>query len=340
MISRYGENLKLSIFGASHAPEIGMTLEGIPALLPVDLDALQGFLNRRAPGQNDWSSPRKEADVPHFESGLTNGFTNGDVLQAVIYNENVRKSDYDALKYVPRPGHADFAAWMKYGLEFDMSGGGPFSGRMTAPLCIAGGLCKQWLAENGIQIDGWILQIGDVHSEGRSPVPNAQMLQRIQQVQEEGDSLGGKIGCQISCVPAGLGDALFGGLESRLAAILYSIPAVKAVSFGAGEAFAAMTGSQANDPFELRNGCVQTTSNNCGGILGGISTGMPITFQVTLKPTPSIAKPQKSVNLQTMEEVSIEIQGRHDPCIVPRAVPVVEAAVAVAIFDMMLGEAV
>lgn len=336
MQSSYGENLKLTIFGTSHGPEIGMTLEGLPAGLPVDLEKLQEFLNRRAPGQNDWSTPRKEADIPHFLSGLTDGITNGETIHAVIYNKNVRKGDYDNLKYIPRPGHADYTAWVKYGMDFDMSGGGPFSGRMTAPLCIAGGLCKQWLEKIGIHICAYILQIGSVHKSVGHDFEEA-IYAQIKKVKDNGDSIGGRIGCAITGIPAGLGGPMFLGVESHLSSILYSIPAVKCVGFGDSDELPYMTGSQSNDAFILENGVVKTVTNHCGGILGGITTGMPIEFDVTFKPTPSIAKPQKSVNLKTMEEVTIEIKGRHDPCIVPRAVPVVEAAAAIAIYDLILG---
>ena len=353
MKSTYGENLKLTIFGTSHGPEIGMTLEGIPAGLPVDFDKLQQFLNRRAPGQTNWSTPRKEADIPLFRSGLTNFVTTGDKIEAVIYNENVKKSDYDDLKYIPRPGHADFAAWMKYGLDFDMSGGGPFSGRLTAPLCIAGGLCKQWLEAKGIRIGAHIVQIGLMEGEyfklmnpeidkiiGDFPTLTSEAAEEMQKTiakaRAEGESVGGTVECAVTGLPAGIGGPMFGGVESRIAQIVYGIPAVKAVEFGQGEAFAIACGSTANDGFTVDNGVVKTLSNNCGGILGGITNGMPLVFSATFKPTPSIAKPQRSVNLKTMEEVTIQIQGRHDPCIVPRAVPVVEAAAAIAIYDLML----
>ena len=337
MKSSYGDNLKLTIFGTSHGPEIGMMLEGVPAGLPVDTEALQQFMNRRAPGQHEWSTSRKETDVPHFLSGITDGVTNGETIHAVIYNENVRKSDYDELKYIPRPGHADYAAWMKYGLDFDMSGGGPFSGRMTAPMCIAGGLCKQWLEAKGVQIQAEILQIASLHKKTCNSF-ETEMLSEIKKAKADGDSIGGRISCTITGVPAGLGDSLFSGVESHLASILYSIPAVKCVGFGDSDEFSYMSGSQSNDAFLVEEGIVKTATNHCGGILGGITNGMPIIFDVTFKPTPSIGKPQKSVNLKTMEEVTIEIKGRHDPCIVPRAVPVVEAAAAIAIYDLILGE--
>ena len=335
MANSYGENLKLTIFGASHAPQIGMTLEGIPAGKVVDPVLLQTFLNRRAPGQNQWSTTRKESDVPHFLFGLTNGITNGETIKAIIYNENVQKSDYDDLKYIPRPGHADYTAWMKYGLDFDMSGGGPFSGRMTAPMCIAGGLCKQWLEEMSIHISAEVLQIGSTHKATGSTLE--EMHSEIEKARMDGDSVGGRIACTISGVPAGLGGSLFGGVESHLSSILFSIPAVKCVGFGASDAFPYMKGSEANDAYFLENKVVKTLTNHCGGILGGITNGMPIVLDVTFKPTPSISKAQPSVNLMTMEEVTIEIKGRHDPCIVPRAVPVVEAAAAIAIYDLILG---
>lgn len=336
MISSYGDNLKLTVFGTSHGLEIGMTLNGIPAGNAVDFDKLQTFLNRRAPGQTPWSTARKEKDIPHFLSGLTDSVTNGETIHAVIYNENFRKSDYEDLKYIPRPGHADYTAWVKYGLDFDMSGGGPFSGRLTAPMCIAGGLCKQWLEEMGIQIHAQILQIGCIHKSACDSF-ETEILTEIEKAKAAGDSIGGRISCRITGVPAGLGGPLFSGVDSHLASILYSIPAVKNVGFGDSEEFASMTGSESNDAFLLENGIVKTASNHCGGILGGITNGMPIAFDVTFKPTPSIVKPQKSVNLKTMEEVTLQIKGRHDPCIVPRAVPVVEAAAAIALYDLIIG---
>lgn len=354
MLSSYGENLKLTIFGTSHGPEIGMTLEGIPAGKTVDLQKLQAFLNRRSPGQNAWSTTRKEADIPCFRSGLTGGVTSGDTITAIIQNENAHSKDYEEIKYIPRPGHADFTAWMKFGLDFDMSGGGPFSGRMTAPLCIAGGMCKQWLEEMGIRIGAHIAQIGLCNTISLNflepeldkiridfPTLTAEDSENfkavIQEAKDAGESVGGRIECAIVGLPAGLGNTLFGGVESRLAQILYAIPAVKNVGFGLSDSFAIVPGSESNDQFILSDGLVRTETNCCGGILGGITNGMPVIFDVTIKPTPSIAKPQKSVNLKTMEEVTIEIKGRHDTCIVPRAVPVVEAAAAIAIYDLILG---
>lgn len=354
MSSTYGENLKLSIFGQSHGPAIGMTLDGIPAGLEVDFDKLQAFLSRRAPGQNSWSTPRKEEDQPEFLSGILDGFTCGAPVAAVIYNKNTRSGDYANLKDCPRPGHADYTAQVKYGGFQDAAGGGHFSGRLTAPLCIAGGLCKQWLEQRGIQIGARIFRIAGSRREDDplplhgipqicddfpavNPEAGLAMRQSIEQARKDADSVGGEIDCVVTGLPAGIGEPMFGGVESRIAQIVYGIPAVKGLEFGAGFASAQMRGSQCNDAFTAEHGTVQTITNNCGGILGGITNGMPLTFRAAIKPTPSIASPQQSVNLSQMTNQQLNIQGRHDPCIVPRAVPVVEAAASIAIFDMILG---
>ena len=352
MSSTYGENLKLSIFGQSHGPAIGMTLDGIPAGLPVDFEKLQAFLNLRAPGQNDWSTPRKEEDRPEFLSGIVDGYTCGAPIAAVISNKNTRSGDYDNLKHCPRPGHADFTAQVKYGGFQDAAGGGHFSGRLTAPLCIAGGLCKQWLEEMGIQIGAHIQSIGNVTDDSfdfvnpalgevnlNFPVLNSEqglrMQEQIAEARRNGDSIGGNIQCAVTGIPAGLGAPMFGGVENRIAQIVYGIPAVKGILFG--EDCRAHHGSEYNDAFFMDGAAVRTRTNHCGGILGGITNGMPVVFQVSVKPTPSIAKPQQTVDLLTGKNTTIEIKGRHDPCIVPRAVPVVEAAAAIAIYDLILG---
>ena len=354
MSSTYGENLKLSIFGQSHGAAIGMTLDGIPAGLPVDFEKLQQFLNRRAPGQNDWSTPRKEADKPEFLSGISDGYTCGAPIAAVIYNKNTRSSDYNNLKDVPRPGHADYTAQIKYGGFQDAAGGGHFSGRLTAPLCIAGGLCKQWLAEMGICVSAHILAIGEcgdryfdpmdpeVESVGSDfPVleeaAGQSMRDFIARARAAGDSVGGIIECAVTGLPAGIGEPMFGGVESRIAQIVYGIPAVKGVEFGIGFDCACVPGSQSNDDFTVMDGKIVTQTNNAGGIQGGITNGMPVVFSAAVKATPSIRCTQQSVNLKTIEPVALEIAGRHDPCIVPRAVPVVEAAAAIAIYDLILG---
>ena len=354
MSSTYGDKIKLSIFGQSHGKAIGMILDGIPAGLPVNLSELQEFLNRRAPGQHDYATPRKEADVPEFLSGISDGYTCGSPISAVIYNTNTRSADYDNLKYCPRPGHADYAAQIKYGGYQDAAGGGHFSGRLTAPLCIAGGLCKQWLERQGIHIYAHISSIAgivdrplmldrtnpDFSSISKdfpvlNPDAGKEMRDAIAEAKKDGDSVGGTIECIITGVPAGIGGPLFGGIEGKISQIIYGIPAVKGIEFGSGFSGSCMRGSENNDAFLIRNGLVVTETNNAGGILGGITTGMPIVFETAIKPTPSIAKPQQSVNLQTMEEVTLQINGRHDPCIVPRAVPVIEAAAAIAIYDLL-----
>jgi chorismate synthase len=353
MSSTYGESLKLSIFGQSHGTAIGMTLDGIPAGLQVDPQALQQFLNRRAPGQNDWSTPRREEDAPEFLSGILDGYTCGAPIAAVIRNTNTRSGDYANLKDAPRPGHADFTAQAKYGGYQDAAGGGHFSGRLTAPLCIAGGLCKQWLAAMGIRIGAHLQAVAGVEDRCFDPLApqltavredfpvldadaGKRMLEAVAAARKELDSVGGIIECAVTGLPVGLGEPMFGGMESRIAQIVYGIPAVKGVEFGAGFASAAMKGSENNDDFTSVDGQVRTETNHAGGILGGITSGMPLIFRVAVKPTPSIARQQQTVS--GGEAVPLEIKGRHDPCIAPRAVPVVEAAAAIAVFDAILSQ--
>lgn len=353
MSSTYGEKLKLSIFGQSHGPAIGMTLDGIPAGLAVDFEELSAFLARRAPGQGSFATPRKEADQPEFLSGLVDGFTCGAPLSAIIRNTNTRSGDYSNLKNCPRPGHADFPAQIKYKGYQDVAGGGHFSGRLTAPLCIAGGLCKQWLETEGIHIGAHISSIAGIAdkpfnwvSPDLAAIQNgfpvldsaagSQMLAEIEKAKADGDSVGGTIECAITGLPAGLGEPMFGGMESKLAQIIYGVPAVKGLEFGSGFAGSDLRGSQNNDPYTVTDNKITTLTNNAGGILGGITTGMPLIFKVAIKPTPSISRQQQSVSLERMEQQELSVQGRHDPCIVPRAVPVVEAAAAIAIFDMYL----
>ena len=354
MSSIYGENIKLSIFGQSHGNAIGMTMDGIPAGLPVDTDALQKFLNHRAPGLHDFATPRKEADIPEFLSGIVDGYTCGAPIAAMIHNTNTRSADYSNLKNCPRPGHADYTAQIKYGGYQDAAGGGHFSGRLTAPLCIAGGLCKQWLEANGIRIAAHLSMCAGVDDGPDAldwvnpdldrirtdfPVINEEagkkMRDAIAAVKADGDSTGGIIQCFVTGVPAGIGEPMFGGMESRIAQIVYGIPAVKGLEFGSGFMGSTLTGSHNNDAFCVSDGKIKTKQNNAGGILGGITTGMPLVFRVAVKPTPSISCPQETVNIQTGAECTVQINGRHDPCIAPRAVPVVEAAAALAIFDAM-----
>ena len=355
MSSTYGERLHLSIFGQSHGPAIGMTLDGIPAGLPVDIEKLQKFIDRRAPGQSNITTSRKESDKVEFLSGIVDAYTCGAPIAAIIRNTNVRSGDYSNLKDCPRPGHADFSAQMKYGGFQDVAGGGHFSGRLTAPLCIAGGLCLQWLEAMGVQIAAHIVAIGGVVDEpvyldwakpdlqaiGKdfavlNPEAGEKMKAAIATAKTDGDSVGGLIECVTVGLPAGIGEPMFGGMESKIAQIIYGIPGIKGLNFGTGFAGSYMRGSENNDQFIIEDGQVRTKRNFAGGILGGITNGMPLVFEVAVKPTPSISKPQKSVSLSTMEETELVIQGRHDPCIVPRAVPVVEAAAAIAIYDAIL----
>lgn len=353
MSSTYGESLKLSIFGQSHGKAIGMTLDGIPAGLPVDTRKLQSFLDRRAPGRHSHATARKEEDTPEFLSGIVDGFTCGAPLSAVIYNKNIRSRDYDNLRDTPRPGHADYTAQVKYGGFQDNAGGGHFSGRLTAPLCIAGGLCKQWLEEMGICIGAHISSIHGVMDapfnplqpqldavDEQFPVLDAakgeQMCRVIGDALAAGDSVGGSIECAVTGLMPGIGEPMFGGVESRIAQIIYGIPGVKSLEFGVGAAVSQLTGSENNDVFTLSDDCVVTKTNHCGGILGGITNGMPVIFRCAVKPTPSISIQQESISLSALKSATLSVKGRHDPCIVPRAVPVVEAAAAIAVFDMIL----
>ena len=453
MSNTYGENIKVTIFGQSHSAAIGMTMEGIPAGCSIDMEELNKFLARRAPGRNAFSTARKETDQPEFLCGLVGNTTCGTPITAIIRNNDTRSKDYSQLKYIPRPGHADYTAEVKYNGCQDHAGGGHFSGRMTAPLCIAGGICKQLLEKKGINVTARIASVGPFKDEGnfeeaavnyfscsdnndrrsartdedetncasRSgcsdrlksrdgivfpaekefPVMNdvcgsgivlpaekefpvmddecgKKMQEYILETKAEGDSVGGVVECVVTGLPAGIGDHIFGGMENRISQAVFGIPAVKGIEFGAGFESAKMCGSENNDEFYVehpqnahadgnpeqksentinaekteavikddactgdltaQNKCrIKTKTNNCGGILGGITNGMPLTFRAAFKPTPSIYKPQQSVDLRTMENTTLQIEGRHDPCIVVRAVPVVEAAAAIAVFDALYG---
>jgi len=350
MSSLIGEVLRLELFGASHAPAVGMTLCGVPAGETIDTEELRRFLARRAPGGSEWSSARREPDEPEIKAGIVGGVTDGTPITIEIRNTDARPSDYDALRAVPRPGHADYAAYVKYGAHGVTSGGGQFSGRMTAPLCAAGGICLQILARRGVRIVSRIAGIGDVRDEGEltesvsvtpfgtiSAERGEEMKAAIAAARSCGDSLGGIVECAVFSPPAGLGGPLFDGMESRIAAAVFGIPAVKGIEFGAGFASSALRGSENNDAFIVSDGRIKTATNNCGGILGGVTDGMPLVFRAAFKPTPSIAKAQTSVDLETMRQTTLEIRGRHDPCIVPRALPCVESACAICVYDALLG---
>ncbi len=357
MSSVFGKNIKIEIFGGSHSAEIGVNIDGLPSGERIDTAELARFLSRRAPGRNEFSTPRKEKDEVKFISGVDNGVISGETVRAIIENTNVRSGDYKNLLDIPRPGHADFTAFVKYGGKMDMRGGGHFSGRLTAPLCIAGGICSQILARKGIFIGAHIYEIAGVSDTPFDPVNISpkefesiaakdfpalddsaaeQMKEKILDARAEGDSVGGIVECAVLGLPVGIGEPMADGLENKIAAVAFGIPAVKGIEFGVGFACAKMRGSQNNDPFYYDGDSIKTRSNNHGGILGGISSGMPLIFRCAVKPTPSIAREQDSVSLSRKENAKLQIVGRHDPCIVQRSVPVFEAAAAIAIYDAML----
>ena len=357
MSSTYGKVLKVSVFGQSHSKGIGVVIDGIPAGEKIDFEKLQQFLNRRAPGNSSFATARKEADAPEFLSGLVDDTTCGAPICAVIYNTNQRSSDYDNIIDVPRPSHADFTAQAKYKGYQDVSGGGHFSGRLTAPLCIAGGIAKQILEKHGIQIFAHIASVKDVVDDtfdkvcpnidelkikcnSEFPVLNEneskKMLEVIESAKQLGDSVGGTIECVVTGLMPGVGEPMFEGMENRISQGVFAVPAVKGIEFGNGFESTKMYGSENNDEFTTDGKTVKTTTNNHGGILGGITSGMPLYFKVAIKPTPSIAKEQNSVSLSTRENTRLVINGRHDPCIVPRAVPCIEAVTALALYDSLL----
>ena len=362
MSTSYGKNINISVYGGSHDPEIGIIADGLPSGLSFDLSELRAFLQRRAPGQNAYSTPRKEADEPIFLSGvdtLANGrlVLNGERFHAIIKSTNQRSSDYDNTTFVPRPSHADFAARMKYGEAVDLRGGGHFSGRLTAPLCLLGGICLQALRARGISVAAHISSIGAIAddrfdlasvsekefsllaSRADFPVLNERageaMRRLIEEVRADGDSIGGTIECASLGLPAGLGEHMFDGVENRISQIVFGVSAVKAIEFGNGFDCALLRGSQNNDPFALDGGRIVTKTNHAGGILGGMTSGMPLVFRVAMKPTPSIFREQDSVDMVSMTPTKLRIKGRHDPCIVLRAVPVIEAVTAIALFDLL-----
>jgi len=351
----YGKNIRVTLFGQSHAPAVGIVLDGLPAGVRLDMEAIQAFMDRRAPG-GSLTTARREADRPEILSGLADGVTCGAPLCAVIRNTDTRPGDYARLAACPRPGHADYTAWVKFGSARDVRGGGQFSARLTAPLCFGGAVALQLLAARGIRVGAHLLAVHGARDIPFDPVdPSAQldaaarsafpaldaaagkaMADEIAAARAAGDSVGGLVECAAVGLPAGLGDALFGGIESRLSPILFAIPAVKGVEFGAGFESAELYGSQNNDPFYYDStGTVKTRANRHGGILGGISSGMPLVFRLAFKPTPSIARPQQTVNLETGQNDTLTVVGRHDPCVALRAVPCVEAAAALGLLDLL-----
>ncbi len=358
MASCFGDQLRVSVYGESHGNGIGALIEGLPAGKHIDFDELMRFMERRQGGRNALSTARKEPDVPEFVSGIFENRTTGFPVCIRIANTNTRSGDYNNLADTPRPSHADFTAACKWGDYVDMRGGGHFSGRLTAPICAAGGIAKQILAGNEIYIGAHLSSVGTVTDEPFPMEPDhclfadiankefpvisdacgEKMQQEILAARADADSVGGAIECMVIGLPAGIGDPMFDGIESRLSKVLFGIPAVKGVEFGDGFALSQMRGSQANDSFYTDDGInIRTKTNRNGGILGGITTGMPVRFRVCIKPTPSIGKPQETIKYGSLpENTVIEIKGRHDPCIAQRAVPVIEAAAALVVLDTLL----
>ncbi|MBE6929012.1 MAG: chorismate synthase [Ruminococcaceae bacterium] len=357
MSSEFGRNIRISVFGQSHGEAIGVLVDGLPAGERIDLDALQAFMERRAPGRAKTATSRKEPDEVRIVSGLVDGKTCAAPLCGIIFNTNTRSQDYAELLDKPRPAHADFTAWKKWGGAADMRGGGHFSGRLTAPLCIAGGICLQILENRGITVGAHIERIAGVCDSRFDPVGlTAEMLKNpgskpfaviddaageamqraILDAAAQKDSVGGIIEIGAVGLPAGLGAPMFDGVENRLAQALFGIPAVKGVEFGEGFDVAGLRGSENNDPFRMENGQIVTDTNHAGGILGGITSGMPLIARIAIKPTPSIAQEQNTVSLSRGENAILAVHGRHDPCIVPRAVPVAEAVCAAVILDLIL----
>ncbi len=354
MSSSYGQHLKLSLFGQSHGEAIGIIADGIPAGMEIDQERLLQAMARRAPGQSALTTARKEADAPEFLSGVLNGRTTGQPVCIVIRNTSQRSRDYGDGVDLLRPGHADYTGHVRYfGFE-DWRGGGSFSGRLTAPIVAAGALCTQWLEQQGIRIYCHIQQLGHVKDKSflqadtaadyswlrQMHVPvlteglDVQMEAEAMVARNESDSVGGVLECMITGLPAGLGAPFFDSVESQISHLLFSVPAVKGVEFGDGFGFALLRGSQANDAFCLQDGRIATRTNHSGGVNGGITNGMPVIFRCVIRPTPSIAQRQQTVSLKEGKESCLEIHGRHDPCILPRAVPVVEAMAAIAVLDM------
>jgi len=357
MSNSIGEKIKLTIFGESHGEGIGMVLDGLPAGEAVDMEEVQKFMARRMGGKR-YTTSRAEPDIPKVISGYFDGVTTGSPLCAIIENTNKRSQDYKNLLDIPRPSHADYPAFVKYAGHNDTRGGGHFSGRLTAPLCTAGAMCIQMLRRRGIYIGAHIASIAGVEddridlanitedeirkaTEREFPVLNEakgeQMIEKIMEASADLDSVGGVVECVILGVPTGYGEPWFDGIENRIASAVFGIGAVRGIEFGCGFEAANMRGSEHNDAYTVDNGRIRTKTNNHGGILGGITSGMPIVFRVAFKPTPSIARAQESVSLSEMKDVPLEIRGRHDPCIVPRAVPCVEAAAAVVMMDIICG---
>ena len=359
MSSMWGEKIRISIFGGSHTAAIGVTIDGLPAGERIDSEAVLAQMARRAPGQDTTATTRKEGDMPKVLCGLLNGTTTGAPLTAVIENTSQRSRDYEALRVKPRPGHADYTAAVKYGGHNDVRGGGHFSGRLTAPLVFAGAVARQILLRKGVVTGSHVVSVGrcpigdapfdPVNTASEllnklnkeyfpviDPAAKLAMREEIEKARLEKDSVGGIVECAVLGLPVGAGEPMFGGTENLFASILFGIPAVKGVEFGAGFSAAYLSGCENNDAFHYdAEGNVKTRTNYSGGILGGITSGMPLIFQTAFKPTPSIGREQDTIDLQARENAKLVVEGRHDPCIVPRAAPVVEAAACIASLELL-----
>lgn len=358
MSSNWGNHLKLSIFGESHGGGIGAVIDGLPAGEPIDREELLRFIARRAPGKDKTATPRRESDEPEFLSGILDDVTCGTPVGFLIRNTDTRSGDYHTMQTLARPGHADYTGYLRYGGHNDIRGGGHFSGRLTAPLVVAGGIAKQILAHRGVTVGAHLLRVADVSDTPFDPVnpqkddllaagknsfptldrlSGERMYDAIERARLDCDSVGGVIECAAIGFPAGIGDPMFDGMENVISSILFGIPACKGVEFGDGFAAAALRGSENNDAFVIDGGSVRTRTNRHGGILGGISSGMPILVRAAFKPTPSIAREQQTIDYRANSEARLTVKGRHDPCLAVRAVPCVEAAVSLALLDMLLG---
>lgn len=356
MSCSFGEKFRITVFGQSHSEAIGVVIDGIPAGIKLDTEKIGRFMARRAPGKNAYSTKRKEADIPEIISGVVDGITCGAPLCAVIKNNDQHSKDYSKLKKLPRPSHSDYAAYIKHNGFNDIRGGGNFSGRMTAPVCFAGAIAMQILEEKGISVGAHIEKIAGVSDSRFDPVnvnsdvlstvaskefpliddtAKDEMLSKIEAARLDGDSVGGVIECAVTGIPAGIGEPMFEGIENAISQAVFSVPAIKGIEFGNGFGCADLRGSENNDEFIIKDRKITTKTNNHGGILGGITSSMPVIFRVAVKPTPSISKPQMTVNLETGKEEELVIEGRHDPCIVPRAVPCIEAVTAIALINLI-----
>lgn len=360
MSNSFGKKFKVTVFGQSHSEMMGVVIDGIPSGIKINRDLINHELYRRKPGKNKYSTPRNEDDSYSIVSGLVDGYTCGSALCALIKNENFRNKDYSNIKFNPRPSHADYPAFVKYSGFNDINGGGQFSGRLTAPLTIAGAIAKDLLKRKGIVVASHIKSIYKINDDcidinnvdfnslektvfKEFPVINdnagKKMMELIERTGQNKDSVGGIIEVAVRGLPVGVGEPLYDSMESRISSAVFSVPGVRAIEFGLGFEAANLFGSEHNDEYYLDKGHVKTITNNHGGVIGGLSTGMPLIFRVAIKPTSSIGKEQKTVNLKTFEDSILKVEGRHDPCIVPRAVPVIEAVCAISILDLlMLGD--